>query len=152
MRACRDARSHDPWRGLGARALDHLRAAGVPHVAVEYGRAGVIRGPAPTEPAVDRSAPQLDEDEQRLAALWEPEFEADAAKVETDDAIAALFSTSPDDAAQTPPRAAASRTRRATTRTRGQRSRAGSQPRRPSAPRRLLAAGALATVAALLAV
>ena len=86
------------------------------------GSAGVIRRPTPTEPTVTRGT-QLDDGDQRLAALWEHELDDAAADAKTaDDVIAALFSSSPDDEAHTKQRATTSRTRRSRSRPSGQRS------------------------------
>jgi hypothetical protein len=96
---------------------------------------------------VARSTSRLDEDEQRLAALWEHESEDGAAHTESaDDAIAALFSSSPDDAAHVRP--TARRTRRCSTRPGVHRSHARARPPRLPTPRRLLVLG-VAVVAAL---
>ena len=89
------------------------------------------------------TTPRLDDGEQRLTALWEHDLDDAAADPKTaDDAIAALFSSSPDGGAHTSPRETTERARRSAPDPGSQRAQARSRRRRSHLPHRLLGAGA----------
>ncbi len=95
------------------------------------------------------STPRLDDDDQRLAALWDGAPEAE----EGDDGIDALFSSSHDDAEQKIPRAATRMRRRYSFHREGRPSRSRPRPlRAPQSPWLLGAAAAVAAAGALILV
>lgn len=87
------------------------------------------------------STSRLDDDEQRLAALWEHKPGDGGSTARTaDDSIAALFSSSRESAEHRPPRASERRTRRSSAHRSGHGSGARMQRFEWTGPQRLLAA------------
>ena len=97
------------------------------------------------------TTPRLDDGEQRLTALWEHDLDDAAAEPKTaDDAITALFSSSPDGEAHISPGETTGSTRRSAPDPGRQRAQARSRRRRAHPPHRLLGAGAAVAAAAVL--
>lgn len=134
MAACRRRRSFDPRAG---RACSRGRSR-----LARRSQAGGCHPPT----CADRnpmalSMPRFDDDEQRLAALWEHTLGDDASNPETaDDTIAALFSSSRESAEHRPPCASVRRTRRSSAHRSGHGSGARMQRFEWTGPQRLLGA------------
>ena len=135
--ACRHRRSHNPRPGGPATRCPPcpLTARTAPPAT---GRRVSSADPRRQKPTVTGTTPRLDDGEQRLTALWEHDLDDAAADPKTaDDAIAALFSSSPDGEAHTSPRETTGRTRRSAPRPGSQRAQARSRRRRAHLPHRL---------------
>ena len=150
--ACRHRRSHNPRPGGPTSAAARLPGDG--HTAPPAtGRRVSSADPRRQKPTVTGTTPRLHDGEQRLTALWEHGLDDAAAEPKTaDDAIAALFSSSPDGEAHTSPRETTGRTRRAAPDPGSQRAQARSRRRRSHLPHRLFGAGAAVAAAVALLV